>query len=78
MAGVHFAVSPSLFDEQLEPLQPLVLCGIPSHKEGVQEGTAEACGARQAKYWSCCPGKKCYDWDDFLKVPPCAVGPHKV
>jgi len=31
-----------------------------------------------AKYWSCCAAKKCYDWDDFLKVPPCAVGPHKL
>eukprot|EP01035_Chromulina_nebulosa_P019873 gene19873-25825_t len=29
-----------------------------------------------AKYWSCCPEKKCYDFDDFLKVPGCIVGYH--
>ena len=31
-----------------------------------------------AKYWSCCSHKKCFDWDDFMKVPTCTVGPHKV
>jgi len=31
-----------------------------------------------AKYWACCPKKKCFDWDDFMKVPTCKVGPHKV
>eukprot|EP00668_Euglena_longa_P033941 GGOE01043620.1.p2 GENE.GGOE01043620.1~~GGOE01043620.1.p2 ORF type:complete len:300 (-),score=85.86 GGOE01043620.1:445-1221(-) len=52
----------------------------------VAENHADACHYHEgapvfhdtAKYWSCCPAKKCYDWDDFLKVPPCAVGPHKV
>lgn len=29
-----------------------------------------------AKYWSCCPDKKCYDFDDFLAVPGCAIGIH--
>lgn len=29
-----------------------------------------------AKYWSCCPERKCYDFDDFLAVPGCAVGRH--
>lgn len=28
------------------------------------------------KFWSCCPNSKCYDFDDFLKVPPCSVGFH--
>jgi hypothetical protein len=28
------------------------------------------------KMWSCCPGKKCYDFDEFLAVPGCAVGFH--
>ncbi|RYY83526.1 hypothetical protein EON63_11035 [archaeon] len=28
------------------------------------------------KVWSCCPDKKCYDFDEFLAVPGCAVGWH--
>jgi len=28
------------------------------------------------KYWSCCPNKKCYDFEDFLKVPGCTTGFH--
>ena len=28
------------------------------------------------KFWSCCPGKKCYDFDEFLAVPGCTVGYH--
>lgn len=28
------------------------------------------------KFWSCCPEKKCYDFDEFLAVPGCAVGIH--
>jgi len=27
-----------------------------------------------AKFWSCCPNKKAYDWDDFQKIPGCCVG----
>lgn len=29
-----------------------------------------------AKFWSCCANIKCYDFDDFLKVPGCTVGYH--
>lgn len=28
------------------------------------------------KIWSCCPDKKCYDFDEFLAVPGCALGFH--
>lgn len=28
------------------------------------------------KYWSCCPEKKCYDFEAFLLVPGCVVGMH--
>eukprot|EP00922_Rhytidocystis_sp_ex-Travisia-forbesii_P000332 GHVS01000505.1.p1 GENE.GHVS01000505.1~~GHVS01000505.1.p1 ORF type:complete len:203 (+),score=20.71 GHVS01000505.1:73-681(+) len=28
-----------------------------------------------SKQWSCC-GVKCYDWDDFLKIPGCTRGCH--
>lgn len=28
------------------------------------------------KIWSCCPQVKCYDFDEFLKVPGCTVGCH--
>ena len=28
------------------------------------------------KYWSCCPGKKCYEFDEFMKVPGCETGCH--
>lgn len=27
------------------------------------------------KYWSCCK-QEAYDWDDFMKLPHCAVGAH--
>lgn len=28
------------------------------------------------KFWGCCPGKKCFDFDEFLAVPGCAQGFH--
>jgi hypothetical protein len=28
------------------------------------------------KLWSCCPDKKCYDFETFLAVPGCATGFH--
>ena len=28
------------------------------------------------KYWSCCPDKKCYDFDSFIQVPGCVRGYH--
>ncbi|KAH8612587.1 putative CHORD [Trypanosoma vivax] len=28
------------------------------------------------RYWKCCPQKKCYDFENFMKVPGCTVGPH--
>lgn len=27
-----------------------------------------------AKFWSCCPDKKAYDWDDFQRLPTCRTG----
>lgn len=27
-----------------------------------------------AKFWSCCPTKKAYDWDDFQNIPGCQKG----
>lgn len=27
-----------------------------------------------AKFWSCCPNKKAYDWDDFQSIPGCQTG----
>eukprot|EP00549_Striatella_unipunctata_P002463 CAMPEP_0118687956 /NCGR_PEP_ID=MMETSP0800-20121206/8662_1 /TAXON_ID=210618 ORGANISM="Striatella unipunctata, Strain CCMP2910" /NCGR_SAMPLE_ID=MMETSP0800 /ASSEMBLY_ACC=CAM_ASM_000638 /LENGTH=302 /DNA_ID=CAMNT_0006585181 /DNA_START=97 /DNA_END=1005 /DNA_ORIENTATION=+ len=27
-----------------------------------------------AKFWSCCPNKKAYDWDDFQSIPGCLTG----
>jgi hypothetical protein len=27
-----------------------------------------------AKFWSCCPAKKAYDWDDFQNIPGCCTG----
>jgi len=29
---------------------------------------------RTAKFWSCCPHKKAYDWDDFQAIPGCQTG----
>ena len=28
------------------------------------------------KFWSCCPNKKCFDFDEFLAVPGCGTGFH--
>jgi hypothetical protein len=28
------------------------------------------------KYWSCCPDKKCYDFDEFMAVKGCSVANH--
>ncbi|KEG06478.1 rar1 [Trypanosoma grayi] len=30
------------------------------------------------KYWKCCPDKKRYEFDDFVKIPGCSVGPHQL
>jgi len=27
-----------------------------------------------AKWWSCCPDTKAYDWDEFMKIPGCQKG----
>lgn len=27
-----------------------------------------------AKFWSCCPGKKAYDWETFESIPGCLTG----
>ncbi|CAD7965354.1 unnamed protein product [Amoebophrya sp. A25] len=29
-----------------------------------------------AKWWSCCPNTKAYDWDEFQKIPGCQWGRH--
>ena len=50
----------------------------------VEENGPTACTYHQGqpvfhdavKFWSCCPEKKCYDFDAFLTVPGCAVGCH--
>lgn len=28
------------------------------------------------KYWSCCPGKVAYEFEEFQKIERCATGPH--
>jgi hypothetical protein len=28
------------------------------------------------KYWTCCPDRKCYDFEEFMRVPGCARGYH--
>mmetsp|Transcript_43518 Transcript_43518/g.100164 ORF Transcript_43518/g.100164 Transcript_43518/m.100164 type:complete len:295 (+) Transcript_43518:74-958(+) len=27
-----------------------------------------------AKWWSCCPDRKAYDWDEFMRIPGCETG----
>eukprot|EP00747_Dinoflagellata_sp_TGD_P166212 gnl/TRDRNA2_/TRDRNA2_188658_c0_seq1.p1 gnl/TRDRNA2_/TRDRNA2_188658_c0~~gnl/TRDRNA2_/TRDRNA2_188658_c0_seq1.p1 ORF type:complete len:169 (+),score=41.33 gnl/TRDRNA2_/TRDRNA2_188658_c0_seq1:59-565(+) len=27
-----------------------------------------------AKWWSCCPNQKAYDWEEFMKIPGCQRG----
>lgn len=27
-----------------------------------------------AKWWSCCPDRKAYDWDEFVQIPGCETG----
>merc|ERR1712232_162938 len=26
-----------------------------------------------AKWWSCCPDKKAYDWEEFMRIPGCTT-----
>jgi disease resistance protein len=36
-----------------------------------------AAGFRDTKkFWTCC-GASSYDWDEFLKIPKCKIGPHE-
>lgn len=50
----------------------------------VSENSSNACVYHQgqavfhdtAKFWSCCPDRKCYDFDDFMKIKGCCVGCH--
>lgn len=52
----------------------------------VAENTATSCQYHTGapvfwdtyKYWACCPTHKCAEFDDFVKVPGCTVGPHKL
>ncbi|KAG5506535.1 hypothetical protein JKF63_06038 [Porcisia hertigi] len=30
------------------------------------------------KYWKCCADKKCLEFDDFVKIPGCCVGAHRL
>ena len=29
-----------------------------------------------AKFWACCPDKKCYDWDSFMGVKVSSLALH--
>lgn len=50
----------------------------------IADNSAESCTHHKgqpifhdaAKFWSCCPEKKCYDFEEFLAVPGCTVGYH--
>ena len=64
------------------------VCGNPgcTKKNWIpEENGPEACSHHKGeaifhdlkKYWSCCADKKpAYDWDEFMKLPTCAVGEH--
>jgi hypothetical protein len=49
-----------------------------------EENNAEACRHHlkppvfhdTKKGWQCCSSKMVYDWDEFEKIPPCAIGSH--
>jgi len=30
------------------------------------------------KYWKCCPQRKCAEFDDFVRIPGCLTGPHRM
>jgi len=46
------------------------------------EGTEQQCQFHKsppifhetAKWWSCCPDKKAYDWEEFMSIPGCQNG----
>lgn len=38
--------------------------------------TGEAVFHDGEKYWSCCPHVKVLEFDEFMKIPGCAVGKH--
>ncbi|KAK7197220.1 CHORD protein [Novymonas esmeraldas] len=52
----------------------------------VAENTDSACRYHKSgpvfwdtyKYWKCCPDKRCLEFDDFVKIPGCCVGSHRL
>ena len=47
--------------------------------EACHHHTGEAIFHDLKKYWSCCSSERpCHDWDDFMKLPTCAVGEHTI
>lgn len=32
----------------------------------------------RVKIWSCCPANKAYEWEEFMQIPGCKVGPHSL
>ena len=47
--------------------------------EACQHHTGEAIFHDLKKYWSCCNADRpCHDWDDFMALPTCSVGEHKI
>lgn len=48
--------------------------GGPYPKEGCVYHKAPPVFHETAKFWSCCPNKKAYDWDEFQNIPGCQTG----
>ena len=49
---------------------------LESNKEGAcKYHSGAAVFHDRKKYWNCCK-QEAYDWDDFMKIPPCCVGSH--
>ncbi|KAG5480083.1 hypothetical protein LSCM1_06510 [Leishmania martiniquensis] len=52
----------------------------------VEENTSSSCRYHKDgpvfwdtyKYWKCCPEKKCLEFDEFVKVPGCCEGAHRL
>jgi len=48
----------------------------PKYPDGCTFHKAAPIFHETAKWWSCCPDKKAYDWEEFQSIKGCQSGKH--
>lgn len=79
-------VKQTVNNDMLDPLDRCRSCKLfgCNKKYTVRSNTDDSCRHHTkppvfhetAKYWSCCPHKKAYDWESFMEIMGCATGRH--